>query len=373
MSIFSRRKIIHLSGTTLIYMIVKKTLGAKSTAPANPLNVRLMQEFVKKQVLDISPDGMKLCLEDWNNVDYPLQVVEIGSGNRIYSGVFETRVRPASFFANSRALLAVTLIRLNSKTARHLTVVDLQSAMRKEGLDFADNRYKNSHVEALGENILLITDIDWSSIEKCSIVLAEFPNYREVAKAPFVIKPNGPEHADPADSKYALSNDRSIFIYSYGRTLACRQTKDLAALWTRKIEPSLMVRQIASPNTNYVAAAIADTGFRDMQKESYIAVYNGITGVDINRLPICGTEGLALSADGSLLAVVERVNNRNKKMYFLYVRIYDVKSGKILALLEHDRIKWELRNTSCRIYFTADGQYVISSGMNTKVWKIGRI
>lgn len=188
MTIFSRRELLRSSGSALICLLTGRSLRAKPAAAAKPLKLSLMQEFCKKQILMVSPNGMKLCFENWGDAHHPLEVVEISTGKMIFTGKFQTRVMNASFFANSKSLLANTLINLNNNIAGHLTVVDLQSGSRTEGLDFANNPYKNDYIEALSDNSLLIQNTDWSSIEKCSIVLAAFPDYQEITKVPFVIK-----------------------------------------------------------------------------------------------------------------------------------------------------------------------------------------
>jgi len=374
MMVISRRELFISSGSVLIGLLAQKILFAQSIAATHSLKVNLIKEFCKKQVLDISPDGLSLCFENWGDAGYPLEVVEIGTGRMVYSATFGTRVRHASFFKDSKSLLVDTPIAIKGKNAHHLTVVELYLGKRYEGLDSASNPYRNDYAEALSDKMLLVTDIDWSSIERSTIALVEFPNYREAKRASFVLKSDKQELSTPGNSRFGLSDDRGIFVYSYGRKLVCRRNNDLEVLWTREPEPMLRAFNIISPNRNYVAVAFADNAFREQQKDSLISIYNGMTGADIARLPICGTDGFALSPDGSLLAAVEVVNYRKKKMYFTNIHIYDVKSGNILASFEHDRIKWQHAGTikaACLVYFTADGQYLISSGMNTKVWKLG--
>src|SRR5579884_3843032 len=70
------------------------------------LTLELAQVFSRSSVKAISPDGTKLCLEDWSERGYPLRVVEIGSWRTLYTGRFSSRVRGTpSFFASSESLL----------------------------------------------------------------------------------------------------------------------------------------------------------------------------------------------------------------------------------------------------------------------------
>jgi hypothetical protein len=373
MNLLSRRELLRVSGSALVCLIAQRNTGAKTGAPRPILKVSLAREFPKRQVLDISPDGLKLCFDYWGDAKYPMEVAEIGTGKIIFSGSFATRVWAASFFSDSEALIARTRITLgNRKAVPHLTLVDLQTGERIEGRHFAGNPYENDYAEALSEKTLLVTDIDWKSIEKSSLVLVEFPAYREIAKAPFVIELGEPEQSSLGDVR--LSGDRSIFVYSYGQTLVCRRTKDLKALLTRKIEPPVTAKIIVtSSDGGYVAVAIADTAFQDKQTEYYISIFNGKTGADVARLALSGTEGLALSPDGSLLAVVDNVSNKTRKEWVPTVHIHDVSSGKRLASVIHDRYeskKVRRVYAGCTVCFTSDGKYLITSGINTKVWKL---
>jgi hypothetical protein len=218
----------------------------------SPLKVNLEQEFSKRKIKDISPDGTLLCFENWVAAKYPLEVVEIGTWKMIFSGSFQTRVWFADFFSDSKSLIAETLTDFDNRTnVPHFTLVDLQTGTRTEVDHLSGNPYEDDPVRALGKEVLLVKDIDWKSIENCYLVLVDFPTYREIIKVPFIIKSDEPELSSPADLINALSKDKSIFVYCYGRTLVCRRTKDFRILWTRKIEPPIGAKMIMSPNENY--------------------------------------------------------------------------------------------------------------------------
>jgi len=340
------------------------------------VKVNLVKEFRKKQVLDISPDGSKLCFDNWGDAKYPLEAVEMSTWKIIWSGSFQSRVWFAWFFSNSNALLAESRLTLgDGSNVPHLTRIDLKTGRRAEGRHLSNKPADEEFVIALSDGILLDKHMDWKSIERCSIALVEFPTLREFFRVPFVADPNKPQNASLANYRSNISNDRNIISYYYGKTLVCRRTRDLRVLWTLEIESPLRAFEIESPNQNYLAVAIADNAFREQQKKSVVAIYNGMIGTEIARFPICATDGFALSPDGSLLAVIEITNNRKRKMYFTRINVHDMKSGDIIASVEHDRIKWQRAATikaGCRVYFTADGQYLISSGMNTKIWSLDK-
>ena len=85
-----------------------------------------------------------------------------------------------------------------------------------------------------------------------------------------------------------------------------------------------------------------------------------------------GSEGVAISPDGKLLAV--SVREAGKKGDVLPgAHIYDVTSGARIAAVVHDRIppgrrQWLVAH--CGVSFTSDGRYLVTSGMVTKVWNI---
>jgi hypothetical protein len=68
-----------------------------------------------------------------------------------------------------------------------------------------------------------------------------------------------------------------------------------------------------------------------------VAVYDGKNGDEVAKLPISGTEGIALSPDGKLIAAVERVYSKGKALPTIH--IHDVSTGEKLASLTHDVIK----------------------------------
>ena len=85
-TIFSRRDLIRL-GASLLTPLPTRNAAAQPLAPAT-LKVRLVQEIPESTAKSLSPDGTKLCVEDWAERGYPLRVIEIGTWRTIYSGHF---------------------------------------------------------------------------------------------------------------------------------------------------------------------------------------------------------------------------------------------------------------------------------------------
>jgi len=142
MTLFSRRELIRSSGLAMICLLAPRIPQLQPTAATRALKVSLTKEFPKRRIIDISPDGVRLCLENWSDAKYPLEVAETGTWEIIFDETFQTRVRYAGFFSDSRTLIAETRIALSDrKIVPHLTLVDLQTGERTEGQYIAGNPY----------------------------------------------------------------------------------------------------------------------------------------------------------------------------------------------------------------------------------------
>lgn len=158
--------------------------------------------------------------------------------------------------------------------------------------------------------------------------------------------------------------------------MLCRRASDLQALWSRQVESGLRAYKVVlSARGDRVAAAIADSPFGYEQHLSYIAIYDGATGDEIAHLPRSGADGIALSPDGDMIAVVVREPG-NKGEVVPTAHIYEVASGQEIGSLVHDRVRagrHQLLEAACGVFFTSDGSYVITTGKSTKVWKLGTL
>ena len=83
----------------------------------------------------------------------------------------------------------------------------------------------------------------------------------------------------------------------------------------------------------YVAAAITDSSFSNKENKYYVGIYDGRNGTEITRLAVSGTDGVAISPDGRILAAAHLVYG--KRGVVPTVIIYDVATGSKLAIVEH--------------------------------------
>ena len=154
-----------------------------------------------------------------------------------------------------------------------------------------------------------------------------------------------------------------------------RNTVDLEVVWTREFGAEYTeARHLSvSADGRMVAAAVTDNAFSDKQTKFYVGIYDGNDGRELTRLPVTGTDGLGLSADGKLIAVGDRKSQSDPT-----VHIYEISSGRRLASVAHDHLVNQrslfLVGGLSGIEFTSDGKYLVSSGaMNTKIWAVGRV
>jgi hypothetical protein len=348
----------------------------------------LAQEFPRSTVKAISPDGKKLCLEDWGVPGYPLRVLEAETWRQVYTGRFQSRAQGVGFFADSQTLLVEALASSGNGVcgvgkghcAHQKVVIDLRTDDRSERV-LAIDVGKGETYWPLSPGVLLdahfVTKPYWTTE---TLALVEFPGFRELMRAPYANIPREPKHPkgglERSEFGFGISDDRTTLAYSFDHTLLCRRAADLRVLWSRQVEPGLNAYQVrVSAHGDRVAAAIADSPFAYEQRASYISVYDGGTGADIAHLPRSGIDGIALSADGDMIAAVTREPG-GKGAAVPTAHIYDVLSGQELASVTHDRIKngrHQFLEAVCDVTFTSDGRYMVTSGMATKVWKVGGV
>jgi len=387
MATFSRRELVRWFGSVTAPLCARVLFG--SPAAPNEVKLSLAREFPKSSMRALSPDGMKLCLEDWNERGYPVRVLDIGDWNALYTGRFHSRTLGVSFFADSETILVRALTSAPDKTcgvgkgncAHDDVILDLRTGQRTgRVLPFGDPTIVGERYYPVSDRTLLDAHYEGKPAQTETLALVQLPDYRETVKVPYATQPRKPRPlvsgiALSTEYGFSISDDRRTIAYAFDDVLLCRQTEDLAVIWTRRIEPELKAfNVVVSAHGSRVAAAIADNAVSHLQRASYIAVYDGRDGSDVARLQQDGTEGMALSPDGGLIAIV-RGEPGTKGEVVTTVRVHELLSGRMLASVDHDRIKngrhrW--LEAGCQVAFTSDSKYMITSGMATRVWTIER-
>ena len=183
------------------------------------------------------------------------------------------------------------------------------------------------------------------------------------------------------DFDLMISAKRDIIVYSYDYVLMCRSAEDLGILWTQKMDPPLKAHKVAiSADEGHVAAFATNSQWIPDQSDSIVFVYNGKTGGLEFRIPIRGIDGSAISPsgngfsispDGKRFAVVD-IREEDSK-WVVRIHIYDIQTGIRVASILHDPVKSENGSklpAYTNVYFTPDGRYLITSGINTKIWSL---
>jgi hypothetical protein len=134
-----------------------------------------------------------------------------------------------------------------------------------------------------------------------------------------------------------------------------------------------------SPDSAFVLVASSNNVDRRLPAHrSLISMLSGRDGSVVTEFPFDGTEGVALSLDGSLLAAGYRVPLEGRRTGTQpTVAIIEVTSGKQIATIIQDQFRENGKEylyagfNPNGILFTLDGKYLITSGLNTKVWRVG--
>jgi hypothetical protein len=338
--------------------------------------VDLVKEFAASTVRAISPDGTKLCIEDWMERRYPIRVLETGTWRVIYSGRFETRALGAGFLGDGQSFMC-------EGSTPWRAIVDLRTGER--ALTYPPYNPRDHQGDTLtpaGDRTLLKKHWQSPPYETTTLSLVDLPDYREIVKVPYATetrKPRPVKGGIPLNTECGpvLSDGRKILACSFDNILACRRTEDLAILWTKSVEPGLELLRIAiSADGTRVAASVGDPSVEDATRafrQHYLGVYDGGTGEELARLQIDGTQWMALSADGKLIAVVSHERGE-KGAVVPAAAIYEISSGRKVASVVHGPVKQgrhQWLESGITVAFTSDGKYLITSGMATRVWSLG--
>jgi hypothetical protein len=368
--LLSRRRAL-CSTASLVASLASGRWSVASAAAVPSASFSLAKEFPNARLLCVSPDGKKLCLEDWKAGGYPVRVVEAATWRTLYTGNFQIRALVVDFFSDSEALF-LDFAGGKGQLSHRQIAVNIQNGERTERMRAFDPFEYFEQMSPIDDRVLLVARYAQRPHKLQWLSRVEFPSYKQLARVDVAT-----EQADSTPSaQVSLSADRSVAAYFCGNALTCRRTADLEVLWSHSMESDLRALPSVSAHGDFLAAAIAKAvwdGKFEHHKRLYISVYAIKTGTEIARLPQTGNEGFAISPDGTLLAVVN--GEPGKKGEILpTVHIHEVSSGTRIASLVHDRVPSGRRQfllAGCGVSFTSDSRYLITSGMVTKVWSIG--
>lgn len=388
-------------------------IGASGLLPGSPaqcqrtrvapsyetFTAKLVKEFKDAYLLAVSPDNRKICLYftknpidkftgnggEWTYEGGPskggrsaIEVIEMGSWRSRCSVRLRHAASMASFFVESNLLYASgDVIPGTNGSVQHI-LIDLDTQAVTEHLETWTLQGPSRLYYALYDGVLLGTESVFDVFaHQESIIRATLPDYRETARAPYSV---AQKHEIASPSWVVTSGDRKTVVYDGDHMLTCRRTEDLSLIWSQSVGPEFGLGPTflsITPDASKVAAAVLDTSEVSKQKNFYIGVHQGSDGRLINKLQLNGHEGIALSPDGSVLAVGRTVPV-TRGGYTLTAELFDTVSGRRIAALEHDRFAHiDLARFSGfgwqGLQFTGDGKYLITSTVDrTRVWALVR-
>lgn len=348
-------------------------------------DIQPIREFPDTSLLTISPDGKHFV---FYSTKVPVETAVALEGairkSRSEHGtdklwildqetnavIFEkqtgTRVSDASYFADGQKLFYLTMEGTNRGAALSNVVVDLERQSTAISTTLQDRFYK-----AIGPNRLIAIE----GHEK--IVTVALPNYQTIGR---VSLGTAPQDRWERVSLDRVSADRSTLIYVLDRRrVVYRRTTDLGRpVWASSIESrfKLGAMEISlSPNARWLAVGCAENRLRNNGGAVGIMMFDAEDGKTVARFGLEPYERIGVSPNGKLLAVGERHKESGQSV--TAVHLYDVATQKEVGRVEHQR-RVLGRNQDLLgglavdgIQFTADSKYLITSGHDVRVWRVG--
>ena len=353
--------------------------SSRSACDAAELPSRLIREFPKSRLLAISPTGDKLLVEDWDLPTYPFRVVDTVSGKTKFQGHLHSRVLDASFYSGGQSIFLRGLVSVGPMSERQQVSIDLENGNQTERVFKQDDVDRDDSYLPLHDQILLAAHRERQPYRTEFLSLVNANSYQEIQRVPYATRTRAPHPTvggvalSTELSHVSLSDDRRYLAYSFDDVIVFRQATDLRVVWSTVVEAGLRARYLAvSADGSFVASANSDNADSRLERRFSVTVYAGQSGKEVARLALSGTAGLALRPDGAVIAV--SVNTRLADGSVIPgVGIHEVPSGRKLTSVTHDEVrsgKLQALDSVITPAFTADGQYLVTAGMSTRVWRI---
>ena len=352
--------------------------------------VRQINAILNAGLLSVSPDGTKVCLYvsrdpvrrfrwngHWDELnaavregENSLQVLATDSWHSIYSARLPSLPSTASFFADSQRLYTEVPAAVGTSTYRAVSelVTDKRDQMLaplgSDGLTYEYHALQDNDLIGAGRSTRNRVEV---------LVKAELPYFRETKRVPFI--ESGPDRNGARETPIAFTPKPGNFTYGADNSLVVRRSHNLELVWHRQLDLArdVWLRRVAiAADGGLVAVSASDNV--GLSGNHHVAVYSGEDGKEVIRINADSMEGLAISPNHELLAVGHRLSlNGRPAGTQPTVLLFEIASGKLLATLIHDQFYGggkEFLYAGVDVAFTSDGRYLITSGLNTRVWKI---
>lgn len=335
---------------------------------------RLVKTFPKASLLDIAPDANSLCLRlapapfamfstsplrrPSNGNANTIAVVDIDSWKVRFEKHLSSFVHAATFLADSNRIL------MNLGPRAGTFVTDIRDGQEIQ-LPSEPRRY---FLNALKDAVTLEGVTSGDAIRTHSVALMQLPELREVKRIEFTS-----DRMRPNYSGLWCSADRQTLAYSVGPTVFYLRSHDLSLVWESNVEAGMLAHKlVVSARGEWVAAAFSDEASIMFQKKFYVAILKGSDGSLHSKVNVDGEAGIALSPDGRVLAVSFRPRTDSWQYTVVpKVQLFDLATGAPFATLAHAPVP--ARNASISqplVQFTPDGRYLVTSGYETRVWRM---
>jgi hypothetical protein len=398
--LISRRTLLSRAGHFAWPLVLSAgtSLAAQDSDDGGQRSLPLLKVIKNAQVLDISPDGKKICLycspnptrsfrvtgTAWRENKSPvretedaLRIIDFGSGTQIYAMRLPAVPFCASFLGDGMSFyVGIPGVTEGAKSGDVHLIVSLKDNQVVEHFAPFSSSGLLFFYTALKDRKLLGTGKNPTPNRTEVLTLVESPNFTEVARATFC--DNRIPGTAKSETPIAVSGDRTCLCYGVDDKVLLRSTADLSVIWTAKMIPNLQLWQVAV-SKQFVAASANDgyTGDGPPPKrvgQGYISLFDVASGREKTRVFADATESLALSPNGQLIAAGQRLFMPGKESGTQpTVLLFDVSSGKRIATIIHDQFREggaEFLHAGVRVRFSPDGRYLITSGLNTKVWDL---
>ncbi len=375
-------------------MFIENLLAAGLAAQAVPVKSAPNHEWPDSDLLGVSPDGKTICLSSgaprslsasltrfgWNSkwdkpgvtatvdfvrledfeIAYSLQVSSIPTRAIFSPDSTHVWMHGAAHKGGSRQLYQIDLKR------NATTVVPRGPDSPFFEILVANDRGITYEIE-LGPGAIkggrwAVRELTGAIVHSASVVPEGAPNRYTSAAWP------------------TYSSDRSILAHAVGDEIILRNCNDFSIRWMKSVgSRGWGIRSLSlSADGGWLAALVIESNFNLKDRRARVVILDAETGAEKSMFPVRSFDLVALSADGATAAVAIRSRTKNTvEEYSLDIDIHAAADGRIVSRLEHDVVSHAQDAMATYVgqrmlQFTSDGQYLLSTGRKTKLWKAPR-
>ena len=162
-----------------------------------------------------------------------------------------------------------------------------------------------------------------------------------------------------------------------GDDIISRTCDNFSIRWMKSVgSRGWTIRSLSlSADGRWLAALVIESNFNLKDRRARVVILDAGTGAEKSMFPVRSFDLVALSADGATAAVAVRSRTKNTvEEYSLDIEIHATADGRLVSRLVHDVVSHAQDAMATYIgqrmlQFTSDGQYLLTTGRKTKLWK----